>query len=94
MLLGELKGQMRELIHNMNNMSAKIDGLGERVIGAAGIPAKVKELEDRVAVLEADKNKRDGASGIINALMKSPALGWLVGAATTAWAVITGRLHL
>ena len=93
MMLGELKGQMGELIHNVNNLSRKVDVLAERVIGAAGLPAKVKDLEDRIAVLEADKNKREGALGFGASLLKSPALAWLAGAAISAWAILTGKAH-
>lgn len=92
MMLGEMKGQMRELIHNVNTLSAKMDSLTERVVGAAGLPARVKELEDRVAVLEADKNKRDGAMSIGGWLLKSPLLGWLATAAVALWALLKGRM--
>jgi len=93
MMLGELKGQMRELIHNVNNLATKLDGLSERVIGSAGLPKKIELLEARVTALETDKNKRDGASGIIATIMKSPTIGWLVGAAVSAWAILTGKVH-
>ena len=93
MMLGELKGQMRELIHNVNNLAQKVDGLGERVIGAAGLPKRIEDLEARVTMLETEKNKREGASGFAGLLLKSPALGWLVGAAISAWAVLTGKVH-
>ena len=93
MMLGELKGQMGELIHNVNNLGRKVDVLAERVIGAAGLPAKVKDLEDRVVVLEIDKNKREGAMGFGAWLLKSPTIGWLVGAAISVWAILTGKVH-
>jgi hypothetical protein len=93
MMLGELKGQMRELIHTVNKLTQKVDVLAERVIGAAGLPAKVKDLEDRLVALETDKNKREGAMGFGAWLLKSPALGWFVGAAVSAWAILTGKVH-
>lgn len=77
MLLGEIRGQMRELIHSTNSASMKIDAMGVRV-----------------AALEAEYQRRQGASGALSLILKSPALGWLVGAATTIWAVATGKLHL
>ncbi len=77
MILGEIRGQLRELIHTGNNNAAKLDALGLRVM-----------------TLESERSRRDGASGVMSALMKSPTLGWLVGAITTVWAVATGRLHL
>src|SRR4051812_48264421 len=93
MMLGELKGQMRELIHNVNNLTMKVDGLAERVIGAADLPLKVKELEARVAALEASSQRHEGATGFADKLLKSPALGWLVGAVVSAWAILTGKVH-
>jgi hypothetical protein len=77
LLLGEIRGQLRELIHTSNNTGLKLDALAARV-----------------AALEAADNRRQGASGLMAMIMKSPALGWLVGAAVTAWAILTGRLHL
>src|SRR4051812_13265231 len=37
MMLGELKGQMRELIHNVNNLSGKLDTLAEKVADTKGL---------------------------------------------------------
>jgi hypothetical protein len=92
MMLGEMKGQLRELIHNLNTMSAKIDSLTERVVGAAGLPARVKELEERIMLLEADKNKRDGAMSLGGWLLRSPAIGWLATAGIALWALLKGKL--
>lgn len=75
-LLGQISGQLRELIHVVNNISAKQDALGIRV-----------------AALEAANQRREGATGVISAILKSPGLAWLVGAAVTAWALLTGKVH-
>jgi hypothetical protein len=92
MMLGELKGQMRELIHNVNNMSMKLDGLTREVVGAQEIPGKVAELDRRVTDLETDKNRRDGAMGFGGWLLNSPLVGWLVGAAIAVWALFKGKV--
>lgn len=92
--LGEVKGQLREVIHTMNNTAMKVDALAEKVILAADTPSKVTALEVRITALETERNRRDGATGVIAAIMKSQALGWLVGAAVTAWAILTGKVHL
>lgn len=76
LLLGEIRGQLRELIHNSNNNSQKLDALAIRV-----------------TALESDKNRREGAQGVFHTLLKSPALGWLIGGATMIWAFLTGRLQ-
>lgn len=77
LLLGEIRGQLRELIHTANNTGMKLDALATRV-----------------AALEASDNRRQGASGLMTMIMKSPAMGWLVGAAVSAWAILTGKVHL
>lgn len=76
LLLGEIRGQMRELIHSTNTTGIKIDALATRV-----------------SALEAEHNRRQGASNVLQALLKSPVLGWLVGVSVSAWAVLTGKVH-
>ena len=101
MILGELRGQTRELVHSVNNLSTKFDALSREVIGLGALATDVGELKARVAAqdkkiedLEAEKNRTDGAKGFASILLKSPALGWLVGAVISAWAVLTGKVHL
>ncbi|GAA0335282.1 hypothetical protein GCM10009087_52060 [Sphingomonas oligophenolica] len=76
LLLGEIRGQMRELIHSTNNAGMKIDALAARV-----------------SALEAEHNRRQGANNVVQALLKSPAFGWLVGIAVSAWAILSGKVH-
>lgn len=45
----------------------------------------------RIDALEAERDKRAGATGVLAWIVKSPALGWLAGAATAVWAVLHGR---
>jgi len=76
LLLGEIRGQMRELIHSTNTTGMKIDALAARV-----------------SALEAEHNRRQGASNVLQTFLRSPALGWFVGAAVSAWAILTGKVH-
>ena len=76
LLLGEIRGQMRELIQSSNSTGLKIDALAARV-----------------SALKAEHNRRQGASNVVHALLKSPVLGWLVGVSVSALAVFTGRVH-
>lgn len=92
--VGEMRGQMREIIHTSNNTAQKVDTLAVSVSMAASLPELVAGLTLRVAALERSDSRRDGATGIITAIMKSPAIGWLVGAAITAWAVLTGKVNI
>ncbi len=77
LLLGEIRGQLRELIHTGNNNTMKLDALGTRVMA-----------------LENDSARRVGANGVVSAILRSPAVGWMVGGATFLWGILTGRIHL
>ena len=94
MILGEMRGQLRELVHSVGNLSGKVDLLSREVIGLGPLAADISDIKTRLAALETDRNRRDGAAGIIQVLLKSPSLGWLVGASVTAWAMLTGKVHL
>ncbi len=91
MLLGEIKGQMRELIHNLNNATTKIDVLTEKVIAAAALPARIEKLEERMTALEADRNRRDGAMSFGGWVVRSPLVGWLAGAGLALWMLLKGK---
>lgn len=93
MILGELRGQMREVIHSVNNLSSKVDGLSREVIGLGSLAGEIADMKARIAILEIGNNRRAGAENAIAAIMRSPALGWLVGAAITAWAILTGKIN-
>lgn len=92
--IGEIRGQLRELVHSVNNTALKVDAIGEKVILAAALPEVVNGLAARISALETDRNRREGATGIISAVMRSPTLGWIVGGLTTIWLAVTGRLDL
>lgn len=94
MVLGEMRGQLREVVHSMNNLSAKFDGLSREVIGLSAMAGDLLDMKARMKVIEEKLNRQDGRDNAVAAIMRSPALGWLVGAAITAWAVLTGRVHI
>ncbi len=75
------------------------DDIGEiktrlSVIEHDSLGAQVAALREEVDTLKMAEAERKGAGGIVKMLLKSPTLGWLVGAITTVWAIATGRLHL
>lgn len=39
MVIGEVRGQLREMIHNVNNISQKQDALFDKIVALAGTPA-------------------------------------------------------
>lgn len=92
MILGEMRGQLREVVHGLNNLSSKVDGLSREVIGLGPLAAEIGDLKTRVAQLEAANNRSEGAKGLGAAVLRSPVLAWVVSAAITAWAILTGRV--
>lgn len=93
MILGEMRGQLREVVHSMNNMSAKIDGLSREVIGLGVLATEIADIKSRLIMLETSDHKREGAASIVSAILKSPALGWMFLGAVTIWAFLTGKIQ-
>lgn len=94
---------LRQITDNLKRLNDKaekhgdvLQGIDSRLIRIESnkLDATVSALVTKVDALEAEKDRREGARGLLNIIMKSPALGWLVGAAITAWAVLTGKVHL
>lgn len=94
MILGEMRGQMRELVHTVNNLSTKFDAMTREVVALGPLAVQIAEIRAEVDLLKAARAQQAGAAGVVAAILKSPAIGWLVGAAITAWAVLTGRVHI
>lgn len=76
--VGEIRGQLRELVHSSNNTATKVDGIAERVFAWGDLPAAVGKLEKRIDALEADRDRRDGAIGFGAAILNSKAFGMIV----------------
>ena len=85
--LGEFRGQLRELVHNMNNVSSKIDSLATITARNHDLPDEIISLKARLAVLEAKEHQRTGAVNLGSLILKSPLVGWIAaaGAAAYAW---------
>lgn len=86
--LGELKGQLRELIHASNNTATKVDGIAERVFAWGDLPGAVAKLEKRIDALEADRDRRDGAIGFGAAILNSKAFGGVIVVLVAAYVAI------
>jgi hypothetical protein len=93
-VIGEMRGQVREMIHAQNNIAMKVDAISQMVMLAAGLPDTVSAINARVTALEADLNKREGATGVVSVILKSPTLGWIVGGLTTIYLYVSGKLDL
>lgn len=97
--------QITDNLKRLNDGQAKIiDGQAEQGrsihaidtrltrIESNSVNKKVAELEAKVDALEAERDRRHGASNLASVIFKSPALGWLVGAALTVWALLNGKV--
>lgn len=92
--IGEMRGQVREMVHTQNNLLQQVQSMASIVIASAGLPDVVAALALRVTALEKEGNMRNGREGVIVAIARSPALGWVVGAITTLALWLTGKIHL
>jgi hypothetical protein len=87
-LLGELIAEVRAVKHNQNNANHKLDAVNHLVEVVKEIKEEQERHHFRIAVLEADKNRREGAVGLVEWISKnwpfSVVLTLLVG--FVAWA--------
>lgn len=91
MILGELRGQVRELVHGVNGLSQKFDGLTREVIALGPLAADIAKLKNDVEELKNSGNQQSGALKVIIALAHSPVIMWAVVVAGIAWAMTTGH---
>lgn len=66
--VGRMEGQLREVVHTVNNLAQKFEDVARAVDKTSHIPGAVAEskaaiaaLEVRVTALEASENQRKGA---------------------------------
>ena len=91
--LSAINRKQDTISRDVSSASERIARLEERNERVSRIEETVRAMGIEVNALAADKDRRDGASGFAGLLLKSPALGWLVGAAISAWAILTGKVH-
>lgn len=84
-----------ETLDTVAFMLGKIEGqLRELIHQSASTAQLVTAMGLRIAALEAELNQRKGASNLLVTVLKSPTIGWLAGAAISAWAILTNKVHL
>lgn len=101
MILGEMRGQLREVVHSLNNFTQKFDALTREVVGlvilgneVTSLNSNVATLKIAVAELQLERSHREGAVGVVETILKSPLLGWLVGLAITGIAILKGWVRV
>lgn len=66
MILGEMRGQLRELVHSQNNLSSKFDGLSREVFTLTALATDIADMKLRLKVLEEKGQQQTGAANLIS----------------------------
>jgi hypothetical protein len=89
---GETFATVREIKHAVNNMAQKVDAMAYVVEQVKQLALDRDDHEKRLAVLEADKHRREGAVGLVEWISKHWPITLLVAAVTFLWAIVEGKL--
>lgn len=89
--LGKIEGQLRELIHNMNNEAMKNTARDEKLAKLANVPDDIAAIKVEIATLKTDKDRRDGAMGFGSWLARSPLVTWAALIALALWTWLKGH---
>lgn len=97
MILGEMRGQLREVVHGLNNLSMKFDGLTREVVALGTLAPLVGKLEAqieaqdiRIKTLETQQEAVSTTASNFKAVVNSPVLGWLFLAAVAIYVALKG----
>jgi hypothetical protein len=95
--IGELIGAVRQNNHNLNNLSMKVDALAhvatiqESMLEQSRLLVEeLREIKHKVENLETKENRREGATGVVGFLIRTPMLGWMAAFAAWIWAYVNG----
>jgi hypothetical protein len=95
--MAEKQGEMFEAVratkHAVANISQKMDAVSAIVQTVEQLNRDRDDHERRLAVLEADKHRREGAIGLVEWVSRHWPITILIAAATMAWAFLTGKLR-
>lgn len=92
MMLGELRGQIRELIHGDKQRAQESIHIVKTLAKLEDVPADVREIKVRLAALEAKENQRVGVMSLGTWLMRSNLAVYIVMVAGAAYAWAKGLL--
>lgn len=83
------RAQTQALLDQGRQLAEILERLGR--IEANEVNSRVRALEAKVERMEAERNRRAGMARVGELFVKSPLVGWLVGAGATVWFVISGK---
>lgn len=83
----------RQIADGIKHLNTDMRDVRERLIRIESnqLDRTVKSHSDRIDALERDRDKKQGAEGVLLAVLKSPVVGWVVGVVIAAWAIVNGR---
>lgn len=97
MILGEMRGQLREVVHSMNNLSQKFDGLTREVVALGALAtivgrleAQAEALDVRLKLVESNQKAVSTTASNFKAVVNSPVIGWLFLFAVAVYAALKG----
>jgi hypothetical protein len=91
-----IKGQsdsIRSMAEGLLRQQETLSDIVERLVRIESnkVDSRVTTLEAEVEQLKAERNQRVGMSRLIELIFKSPLVGWLVGAGTAVWFLLSGK---
>lgn len=96
--LGEMRGQLKELVHNVAGKAQRDEAMGRTIAKLESIPDDIKEIrksigeiESRMAQVELKQGQEEAKQGLLWAIFKSPTTAWVIALAGLVWASMTGR---
>jgi hypothetical protein len=86
---------LRRIDAALGDMSKDMRDVRERLIRIESnqLDRKVQSHADRIDALEKERDKREGATGIVAMILKTP-LSAVVVLGAGAWGFLTGKVHL
>ena len=94
MILGELRGQVRELVHSVNNLNGKFDGLTREVVALGPLAADISEIKTRLVKLERADGEQSGAFNIVKLILTSPVVLALLVTIASVYVTMSGKVHI
>lgn len=97
--LGEIRAQLRELIHDKRDEAQRQIAVARTMAKLEDLPAKIDRMENRIDsrlekvegrlnTLETSESNRRTVNNVWLEILKSPVLGWLVGALGTGITIV------